>query len=104
MQHATRIWEHLASLGKVSTLGRLSDGEHIAVVSFTADHMAAQQLAEMLDADYHVCVRAGLQCAPGVHEVFGTTDMGGALRVSPGYFTQAEEVDHLLSALTDLLS
>lgn len=104
MQHAKRIWEHLSTLGKVKTLGNLTDGEHIAVVSFTVENMAAQQMAEMLDADYHVCVRAGLQCAPGVHQVFGTTDAGGAVRVSPGYFTEPAEVDHLLSALTDLLS
>ncbi len=104
MQHANRIWSHLATLEKVKTLGSLSDGEHIAVVSFTVEDMTAQQIAEMLDADYHVCVRAGLQCAPGVHQVFGTTEAGGAVRVSPGYFTESTEVDHLLSALSELLS
>lgn len=104
MQHARRIWAHLGSLGKVQTLGSLDDGDHIAVVSFTVENMSAQQVAEMLDADYHVCVRAGLQCAPGVHQVFGTTDIGGAIRVSPGYFTESSDVDHLLSAFSDLLS
>ncbi len=104
MQHVSRIWDHLESLAGVQTLGRLSDGEHIAVVSFTVDGMPAQQVAEMLDADYHVCVRAGLQCAPQVHQVFNTFDTGGAIRISPGYFTEEADVDHLLVALSEICS
>ncbi len=103
MAHVERIWTHLSTLKKVTTLGSLADGEHIAVVSFTVDGIAAQQVAEMLDADYHICARAGLQCAPGVHENFNTTGIGGAVRVSPGYFTEQTDVDHLLASLTELL-
>ena len=103
MSHAERIWTHLAELNKVNTLGTLSDGEHIAVVSFTVEEIPAQQVAEMLDADYHICARAGLQCAPGVHDTFNTTAIGGAVRISPGYFTEQTDVDHLLASLTELL-
>jgi cysteine desulfurase family protein len=103
MAHVERIWNHLATLNKVTTLGNLSDGEHIAVVSFTVEEIAAQQVAEMLDADYHICARAGLQCAPGVHDTFNTTAIGGAVRISPGYFTEQTDVDHLLASLTELL-
>lgn len=103
MTHVERVWEHLATLDNVTTLGQLADGEHIAVVSFTVKDVVAQQVAEMLDADHHVCVRAGLQCAPEVLRVFDTEKLGGAVRISPGYFTETEDVDHLLTALTDLI-
>lgn len=104
MQHTQRIWQHLQQFDKAHTMGRIEDGEHIAVVSFTVDGMSAQQMAEMLDADYHICVRAGLHCAPQIHQVFETVECGGAIRISPGYFTESEDVDHLLQALTELLA
>lgn len=101
MEHANRIWAHLQTLDQVTTMGKLQDGPHIAVVSFTIDGMKAQQVAEMMDADYHLCVRAGLQCAPKVHEFFNTAEVGGAVRLSPGYFTESSDVDHLLEALSN---
>lgn len=103
MVHAIRIREHLQGMDCVQTMGQLEDGPHIAVVSFVVDAMEAQQVAEMIDADYHICVRAGLHCAPQVHEVFNTAQAGGAVRLSPGYFTTAADVDHLLESLTELL-
>ena len=77
--------------------------DYVATLSFTIDNIDATQLAEMLDADYHICVRAGLQCAPDVHNFFSTAASGGSVRISPGYFTDDEDVDHLLDALTQLL-
>lgn len=103
MAHAVRVWKHLQGLDRVQTMGQLEDGPHIAVVSFTVDGMQAQQVAEMLDADYHICVRAGLHCAPQIHQVFNTAESGGAVRLSPGYFTETADVDHLLESLTELL-
>ncbi len=103
MAHARSISTHLSTLNKVTMLGDIDVGEHIAVVSFTVDNMQAQQVAEMLDADYHICVRAGLHCAPGVHRLFETAEIGGAVRISPGYYTEQQDVEHLLVALTELL-
>lgn len=103
MTHAIRIWQHLKALEHVQVMGQLDDGPHVAVVSFVVDSMPAQQVAEMLDADYHICARAGLHCAPQAHEFFDTAQAGGAVRLSPGYFTTTADVDHLLEALTELL-
>lgn len=102
MQHVTRVWEHLQTIERISTMGQLTDGPHIAVAGFVVDGMAATQVAQMLDADAHICVRAGLQCAPQVHQVFNTAGKGGSVRVSPGYFTETSDVDHLLHSLSAL--
>jgi cysteine desulfurase family protein len=104
MEHSARIWNHLQSMNSVTTLGNLDDGPHVATLSFTVDGMTAQQVAEMMDADHHICVRAGLHCAPQAHRAYQTDAGGGAVRLSPGYFTEAEDVDHLLAALDDLCS
>ena len=104
MQHSQRIWKHLQSIDSINTLGKLSDGPHVATLSFTVDGMSAQQFAEMMDADYHICARAGLHCAPLAHKAYNTDASGGAIRISPGYFTEAEDVDHLLTAIDELCS
>lgn len=103
-RHTDRIWSHLTGFEKVRLMGeRVAGVEYVAPISFTVDGMAATQMAEMLDADYHICVRAGLHCAPAVHHSFATAANGGAIRISPGYFTEDADVDHLLHALTQLL-
>lgn len=102
--HSTKIWNHLSSIERVSLMGeRSNQNEYVATLSFLVDGMSAQQMAEMLDADAHICVRAGLHCAPAVHSAFGTADAGGAVRISPGYFTEKADVDHLLESITQLL-
>ena len=102
--HAEKIWDHLQTIERISLMGvRCDKHEYVATLSFSTDGMSAQQLADMLDADYHICTRAGLHCAPAIHGVFGTADEGGALRLSPGYFTEEQDVDHLLDSITQLL-
>ena len=104
MQHSERIWKHLQSIDSVSMLGNLADGPHVATLSFTVAGMPAQQFAEMMDADYHICCRAGLHCAPQAHKAYATDSGGGAVRLSPGYFTEPEDVNHLLTAIDELCS
>ena len=102
--HAEKIWDHLQKLDRVRLMGsRHPKNDYVATLSFSVDGMSTQQLADMLDADYHICARAGLHCAPAIHGVFGTADDGGALRLSPGYFTEEQDVDHLLDAIKELL-
>lgn len=48
--------------------------------------------------------RPGLHCAPIAHKTLGTEAMGGALRVSVGYFNTEEEIDSCLTALNSILS
>ena len=77
--------------------------DYVSTLSFTLKDMPATQLAEMLDADYHICLRAGLHCAPAVHDAFNTAEAGGAVRVSPGYFTEDDDVKHLLESIEKAL-
>ena len=104
LRHADKIWEFLQSHERIRPMSqRLKEIEYVATLSFTVDGMAATQMADMLDADHHICLRAGLHCAPAVHKAFGTAEDGGAVRVSPGYFTEDADVDHLLESIDQVL-
>ncbi len=61
------------------------------VLSFTMAGIDPSALAFMLDRDFDIAVRAGLQCAPQAHRTLGTFP-GGTLRISPGWFTTGEEI------------
>ena len=105
MRHSEKIWRFLQQHERITPMGeRRKDVDYVATLSFTTDRFVATQLAEMLDADYHICLRAGLHCAPSVHQSFGTANDGGAVRVSPGYFTEDQDVDHLLDSIGQLLN
>ena len=67
-----------------------------------AYYVQLHQVGEMLDADFHVCVRSGLHCAPLVHQDEGTIEQKGAVRFSPGYFSDEEDIDQAIAGVADL--
>ena len=74
----------------------------MANLSFIVDGMSTTQISDRLDADHHLCVRAGLHCAPLVHVDAGTAEHG-AIRILPGYFTDDEDMQRLKAGLDDVL-
>lgn len=68
------------------------------VVAFSMDGISPSSLADMLDTEYGIAVRAGLHCAPLCHKQLGTLKEG-LVRVSFGVFNVGNEVDALISAL-----
>ena len=72
-------------------------------VSFTVDGLNPADLGYLLDQGFGIAVRAGLHCAPLAHRTIGTFPEG-TLRVSPGFFTPAEETDRFLTAVQTLVS
>ena len=45
-----------------------------------------------------ICVRVGLHCSPLSHQTLGTFPRG-AVRISPGYFTEDGHIDRLLEVV-----
>ncbi len=84
--------------------GRWEPATHVGALSLIPpdpDVLASQDLAAMLDSSFEIAVRAGLQCSPYIHRALGTFP-DGTLRVSPGPFNTAEEIDAFLNALTEI--
>lgn len=72
--------------------------DHGAVVSVNLDGWDSSEAADELEEAYGIAVRAGLHCAPRMHEALGTS-CTGAVRFSFGVFTTEKDVDAALAAL-----
>ncbi len=72
------------------------------VLSFTVAGHDPSELGFQLDVEYGICIRTGLHCAPDAHRSIGTLP-AGTLRVSPGPFNTAADIDALLNALNTVL-
>jgi selenocysteine lyase/cysteine desulfurase len=70
-----------------------------SVVSITVEGYDPQELAAILDSTQSIQCRAGLHCAPRMHESLGTAATGGTLRLAPSYFTTLDEINTVLSTL-----
>ena len=74
------------------------------VVSFQLDSMLPSEVANLLDAQFGIQVRAGLHCSPLVHKSIGSDKLEGTVRVSVGHFNTLDQIDALIDAITQLTS
>ena len=71
------------------------------VYSFNVLNYSSTEVANYLNEEFGICVRAGLHCAPLVHKKLGTLE-SGAVRVSIDYNNTFEEIDYLIFALNKI--
>jgi cysteine desulfurase/selenocysteine lyase len=71
---------------------------HLAVLTCTVAGRDAEDVGAILDGDFGIAVRAGLHCAPFVHQDLGTLEKG-AVRFSPGPFNTEAEIDETVKAM-----
>jgi len=102
MALANRLIERLQDLPRLRILGSGDPQKRTAVVSIHVQDYSPDQLAAVLDKVYGVATRAGLHCASQAHRTAGTLECG-ALRFSPGYFNNADEIDFASDALINIL-
>jgi cysteine desulfurase / selenocysteine lyase len=72
--------------------------EGVGIVTVAVDGQDAAGVADRLDREFGVLVRAGLHCAPEAHRLLGT-DRSGAVRFSLGWASTADEVDRAIEAM-----
>lgn len=72
------------------------------VLSLRQRSTPPQDTAALLEAEYRIQVRAGLHCAPWMHESLRTAAGGGTVRLSIGRSTTAAELHHAADALCEL--
>jgi selenocysteine lyase/cysteine desulfurase len=71
---------------------------HVPLLLCNITGMDPEQVSTVLDGDFGIAVRAGLHCAPFVHEDLGTSP-GGGIRFSLGALNSAEEVNRIIEAM-----
>ena len=90
-------------LKNINNLSLLSPEHSLNVFSFNLKNLDSATLANILNDEFNLCVRAGLHCAPLIHKKLKTADVG-AVRVSVDYFNNIEEINHLVFALNKIVN
>jgi selenocysteine lyase/cysteine desulfurase len=93
----------LRGIPEAELYGPLDSRFHGGVLSFNLTGRDPAEVGFLLDRDHDIRCRVGLHCAPDAHRTIGTFPRG-TVRVSPGYFTTAAEIDHLVSAVSAVAS
>ncbi|WP_217596497.1 aminotransferase class V-fold PLP-dependent enzyme [Cohnella sp. GbtcB17] len=96
--------ELMAGLSEIPGVRLLGPGpaiERTAIVAFTLDGVDPSETAFLLDRQFGIAVRSGFHCTPLGHESAGTTETG-AVRASPGYFTQQSDIVSLVRAVKEI--
>ncbi len=83
-------------------LGPHDPMRRVGVFSLTHDTLSPAELAALLEQEHGILTRAGLSCAPRVHQRLGTTADGGALRMSVGPFVSESDVRRACRALGEV--
>jgi len=94
MNQAHELREELEMLPDIELYTPPQSVPWCGITSFTVEYTQPQAIEAALGAQ-DIAVRAGLHCAPWVHEWMGTKMQGGTVRVSPGYFNDVAEVGQL---------
>ena len=105
-QREILLWDKLRkglqSIEGVTTYCANSIENQNPVLSFNIKGFDAGDVGTMLDVDYDIACRTGLQCAPRVHEQIGTIDIHGTVRLSVGAFTTDAEIDTAINAVKEI--
>lgn len=100
------LWEKLRNgiqnIDNVITYCAYSKENHNPVLSFNIKGFDAGDVGTMLDVDYNIACRTGLQCAPLVHVGLGTDKIHGTVRLSVGPFNTEEHINKAIEAVTEI--
>jgi selenocysteine lyase/cysteine desulfurase len=106
--HEMELWDKLRKgiqkIDNVITYCAESTQNHNPVLSFNIKKFEAGDVGTILDVDYNIACRTGLQCAPKVHEVLGTDKIHGTVRLSLGVFTTEDEINIAIKAVEEIAS
>ena len=100
-----RTAQLLAELGcieNVSVFRPCLESDNCGIVSFNIRRMDCRDVAMILDQSFDVQSRAGLHCAPLLHQTLDTMSSHGTIRLSPGVFTTDDEIAHVVHAVREI--
>lgn len=93
-----RLIEGLLRIAGVTLYTAKDRARQAAIISFIVEGYDPGEVGTILDQAFDIKVRTGLHCAPAAHKTIGTYPLG-TIRLSPGYFNTAEEINLTLEAL-----
>jgi cysteine desulfurase family protein len=100
------LWKKLRagveSIDKAVTYCAENGDARNPVLSLNIQGMDSGDVGTILDVDYNIACRTGLQCAPKVHVGIGTDKIHGTVRLSIGPFNTEEHIDRAIEAIADI--
>ena len=93
-----RLIEGLSPIPGVTLYAAADSTKQAAIISFNIEGYEPGEAGAILDQAFDIKVRSGLHCAPAAHKTIGTYP-SGTIRLSPGYFNTAEEIEVTLQAV-----
>jgi len=96
-----RLMNGLSAIDGVTLYGVADPGLRSSVVSFNIKDVDPATVGDTLDSEYDIAVRVGIHCAPDAHKTIGTFPRG-AVRISPGYFNTAADIDAAIEAVKSI--
>jgi len=97
-----RLWEGFREVAEVEMYCAEDLENHIPVLSMNVKGLEAMNTGTLLDVDYNIATRTGLQCAPQVHEQIGTDLIKGTVRFSIGPFNTVEHIDTAIRGVQEI--
>jgi cysteine desulfurase/selenocysteine lyase len=98
MELLAELQAGLAGIEGVVLRGTQNLERRVATLSFTVAGYDPADVGTILDVDYGIITRTGLQCAPLIHEHHGTTPRG-TVRASIGPFNTREQIQAMIQAV-----
>ena len=101
MELFARLQAGLERIEGVRLHGTTSLEHRLPVLSFTLAGRDPGDVGSLLDVDYDIACRTGLQCAPLIHEQMGTGEHG-TVRLSVGPMNERKDVDAAVEAVGEI--
>jgi cysteine desulfurase family protein len=101
MELFSRLQAGLMELDRVTLHVTTSLENRLPVLSLTVGGRDPSDIGTMLDVDYSIATRTGLQCAPLIHEQMGTAPRG-TVRMSIGPANTEGDIEAAVGAMQEL--
>ncbi len=101
MELFSRLQAGLMELDRVTLHGTTSLENRLPVLSLTVAGRDSSDIGTMLDVDYDIATRTGLQCAPLIHEQMGTAPRG-TVRMSIGPANTEADIEAAIGAMGEI--
>lgn len=98
MQLLQKLLNSLKENEKVKIYGSLDLPHKVPLISFNIDGYMSNEVGKILNDEYGIMTRTGLQCAPLIHKTLGTYPHG-TVRVSLGWKNTENQINTLIQAI-----
>lgn len=92
--------QELKKLSYIKIYGGTDYSNRCSVVSINLDNMDSSEVGNLFN-EKGIAVRTGYHCAPLIHNIIGTKDMG-TVRISPGFFNTLNDVENIIICIKDI--